>query len=152
MLAGFSWIWSAYRIEAASHARKCPTNIPAPDAKPCQERRAYLRIDRSAMPMCQATLQNQAKKHTCQKVNFTRPARGSPPFQITVSARGQKSRTEATPRALSPMMPKARNIRMIQGAATLAKRATERYPQAATTEKSAPMPRTARTQPAPRGA
>ena len=36
------------------------------------------------MPMCIAMLQNQAKNITCQKVNFTCPGSGSPPFQITV--------------------------------------------------------------------
>ena len=36
------------------------------------------------MPMCIAMLQNQAKNMTCQKVNFTWPGSGSPPFQIDV--------------------------------------------------------------------
>ena len=78
------------------------------------------------MPMCQAMLQNQAKNMTCQKVNFTCPGIGSPPFQTTVEAMCQKSPGDFSPIWRSPMMPKARNSSTIQGAAMLAKRATNR--------------------------
>ena len=48
------------------------------------------------MPMCIAMLQNQAKNITCQNVNLTWPGSGSPPFQMWVVARRQKSAAEST--------------------------------------------------------
>ena len=57
------------------------------------------------MPMCIAMLQNHAKNMTCQKVNFTRPASGSPPVQISSCAFGQNSPTESMPNWRAPMMP-----------------------------------------------
>jgi hypothetical protein len=49
------------------------------------------------MPMCIAMLQNQAKNITCQKVNFTWPGSGAPPFQISVCASLQNPLIEVTP-------------------------------------------------------
>ena len=76
------------------------------------------------MPMCQAMLQNQAKNMTCQKVNFTWPGWGAPPFQMTVLARCQKS-----PHRPEPHLPQADDAEgsktsTIHGAAILAKRET----------------------------
>src|SRR5512136_2881791 len=99
------------------------------------------------MPMCTAMLQNQAKNMTCQKVNFTCPGSGSPPFQITVCAACQKSPGEVTPNWRNPTTPKATKTSTIQGTATLANWATNLYPYAATTEISKPTTAALTTQP-----
>ena len=78
------------------------------------------------MPMCMAMLQNHAKNITCQNVNFTRPASGAPPFQITSFAAGQNEATESTPISCRPASPNAMKTRTIHGAAMLAIRATTR--------------------------
>ena len=73
-----------------------------------------------------AMLQNQAKNVTCQKVNFTCPGSGSPPFQISVVARCHRSLAERTSVSVTTMncrkatKPKARKTSTIQGAAMLA--------------------------------
>ena len=76
------------------------------------------------MPMCMAMLQNQAKNMTCQKVNFTWPASGAPPVQMSSFAFGQNSPTELIPSWCAATMPKAMNTSTIHGAAMFAMRAT----------------------------
>ena len=65
---------------------KWPMNMPAAEATLYHDLRANRRTERSAMPMCIAMLQNQAKNITCQKVNLVWPGSGSPPFQMRVCA------------------------------------------------------------------
>ncbi len=74
--------------------------------------------------MCTAMLQNHAKNRTCQNVNFTRPASGGPPVQMSSWAFGQNSPTDSMPSCLAPTTPKAMNTTTIHGAARFAIRAT----------------------------
>ena len=66
---------------------KWPTNMPPAEATLYHDFRANRSTARSAMPMCIAMLQNQAKNSTCQKVNLVCPGSGSPPFQIALRHR-----------------------------------------------------------------
>ena len=70
-----------------------PRNIPVAEENPYSHFLAYLKIDRSLMPMCMAILANQAKNITCQKVNLPCPAKGTP-VQILSLATAQKSENE----------------------------------------------------------
>ena len=113
--------------------------MPAAEATPYQDLRAYRNTERSAMPMCMAMLQNQAKNTTCQKVNFTCPASGAPPVHTTACRRGHRPSVESMPSCRRPTRPNATNTSVIHGAAMFATRATKRYPYAATRVIITPM-------------
>ena len=80
-------------------------------------------MDRSAMPMCIAMLQNQAKNRMCQKPNFDCPSNGTP-VHILLCATPQNSLTRVTPNSGNTAMAAAKNTSTIQGAALFAIRAT----------------------------
>ncbi len=107
---------------------------------------AYLRIVRSAMPMCIAMLVNQAKNVMCQNEKWARPSSGAP-VQIFWFATAQRSPTELTPSWGRTATPHATNTSNIHGAATFENRAICLKPKIASSVTAEPTTSTVTTHP-----